>query len=124
MMLMKDQTKAAKKALRDAGYECSVRKGSGSERGWIRVAIRDRRETREEYDRVYAIVKKAAGRENCHDDSTTDYFCENIDVEFSYRENIQARCRCGATGTDLDRRTGADDLERIYCRKCGAQVLA
>jgi hypothetical protein len=123
-MLLKDQTKAAKKALVDAGYECSVKKGQGSERCWIIVAIRDRRETREEYDKVRAIVKKASGRENLHDDSTTDYFCEDISIEFSYRENIPATCQCGATGTDLDRRSGADDLERIFCRKCGKQVFA
>jgi hypothetical protein len=124
MATINDETKAAKKALVAAGYQCSVKKGVGSCRGWIHVAIRDRRETREEYDRVRAIVKKASGRENLHDDSTTDYFCEDISIEFSYRENIPATCQCGATGTDLDRRSGADDLERIYCRKCGKQVLA
>jgi hypothetical protein len=123
-MGINEETRETKRALIAAGYQnCSVRKGSGSARGWIYAAIRDRPETREEYEKVYAIVKKASGREDLHDDIRTDYFCENISIEFSYRPYIQKICRCGATGTDLNDVLGPDDIIRTKCRTCGSVVI-
>ena len=124
-MLIKEETKAVKKALIAAGYAgCSVKRGYGSARGWIYVGIRDRPETRAEHDKVYAIAKIAAGRENRHDDITTDYFCENIAVDFSYYPPGNPKtCACGATGHDLDWRTREDDILQAYCKKCGVPVI-
>ena len=121
-----EQTKAAKKALLAAGYKgCSVKRGYGSARSWIYVGIRDRPQTREEYEKVYAIVKKASGRENLHDDSRIDYFCENISVDFSYYPNGDPKkCqKCGATGSDLDWRVRGDDILQTWCTKCGTLVI-
>jgi hypothetical protein len=114
MLTLKEQTKAAKKALNAAGYNCSVKKGTGSARCWIYVAIRDRVYSRIEDEKIGAIVVKATGRRDIFDE---------ISIEFSYREYIPAKCICGATGTDLNRIIGADDLERIMCRSCGATVI-
>lgn len=114
MMTMKEETRAIKKALMDAGYDCSVKKGFGSARCWIYVAIRDRPYSREEDQKVAAIVFKVDGRRDGKDD---------LSIEFSYFPYIPAVCACGATGTDLNRIIGWDDLERIKCRVCGATVI-
>jgi len=114
MLTMKEETRAIKKALNAAGYECSVKKGVGSARCWIYVAIRDRPETKEENEKIAAIVFNVDGRRWGKDD---------LSIEFSYFPYIPKMCQCGATGTDLNRVIGWDDLERIKCRVCGATVI-
>ena len=126
MTTITEETRAVKKALIAAGYKgCSVTRGYGSARGWIYVGIRDRPQTQAEYEKVYAIVKRAAGRENLHDDGMTDYFIENISVDFSYYpKGDPKKCQaCGATGPDLDWRMAADDLLQAHCKKCGVVVI-
>lgn len=114
MLTLKEETRAIKKALIDAGYDCSVKKGVGSARCWIYVAIRDRPETKEELEKVAGICLKVDGRKWGKDD---------LSIEFSYREYIPMTCGCGATGTDLNQFLGPDDLIRTRCRICGAMVI-
>jgi hypothetical protein len=114
MLTMKEETRAIKKALNVAGYECSVKKGVGSARGWIYVAIRDRPETREENEKIAAIVFSVDGRRWRED---------NLSIEFSYFPYVPMTCGCGATGTGLHQFTGPDDLIRTRCRACGALVI-
>ena len=114
MMTMKEETRAIKKALQNAGYGCSVKKGVGSARCWIYVAIRDRPYSREDDQKVAAIVFNVDGRRYGKDD---------LSIEFSYFPHVPGKCQCGATGTDLNRYAGADDLIRTVCRVCGATVI-
>lgn len=115
-----EATKRVKKALQAAGYRnLSVTHGTGTAYGWIQVVIYGPKETREEYDKVYAITKKAAGREHLHDDIMTDYFIENISVDF--REQRPApRPRSEVTFTTKGGVQVLDDGYRSY--QSGAMV--
>lgn len=110
MTTLIQESKSIKVALKEAGYECSVRKGTGSARCWIYVVIRDRAYTHEQIAAVDAIVQKTIGRK------------DEVSIEFSYRESLPGKCVCGAMGTDLNRILCADDLIRTVCRQCGARV--
>lgn len=93
-MTVNDETKAAKKALRDAGIAVkSCRHGTGTVYGWIYVLI-DGPYDRALEDRAYQIVRVTSGRENRHDDPMTDYFCENIEIEFTRRGGISYAEEC------------------------------
>ncbi len=94
----KQETKEVKKALKAAGYPViSVTRGRGTAWGWITTVIDDYEskivngKLVSQYSEVYAIVKHAAGRDNRHDDRMTDYFCENLSVEFT-RQHTCSEC--------------------------------
>ena len=84
-------TQKVKKALKAAGYPVtSVTRGTGTASNWINVKIDDYESKINEHGRMvsqqgaaYSIVKHSAGRDDCHDDTQTDYFCENIIVNFT-----------------------------------------
>jgi hypothetical protein len=84
-------TQKVKKALKDAGFNVtSVSHDRGTARSWINVKIDEYESEINEAGRMvskqgtaYAIAMKAAGRENCHDDPQTDYFCERMSVDFT-----------------------------------------
>lgn len=88
-------TKNVKIALKNAGIKANVSHGRGTAYGWIYVKVQELMETPELDKKVYAIAKIASGRENRHDDITTDYFCENISVDFKVRP-VRKHCEvCG-----------------------------
>ena len=112
METIANQSKAVKKALVAAGYKCSVRKGTV---GWIYVDIQDRVYTAAEDKAVLDIAVKAAGRQTWGEN-------KDLSIEFTFRPFVAAICpKCGATGTDINRRLGPDDIIRDYCRKCGKE---
>lgn len=81
------ETVAVKKALKEAGYTVkSSRFGRGTARNWIHVEIvgpwTEREFGLEHYAGVYALVKRAAGRDDLHDDPASDLFVENITVQY------------------------------------------
>ena len=94
MATMNQETKAAKKALKDAGIAVtSCKHGTGSVYGWIYVVI-DGPYDKALETKAYQIVKVASGRENRHDDGMTDYYCENISIEFTRRGGISYADEC------------------------------
>ncbi len=80
-MVREAETIAVKNALIQAGYtNLTVGHGRGTARGWIEIVLYGNY-THDDYLRAYAIAKHAAGRDNRHDDISSDYFVENIQVE-------------------------------------------
>lgn len=84
-------TQKVKKALKLAGYAVtSVVRGTGTASNWIEIRIDDYDEyidasgyKARRYSEVMQIAKEASGRSHLHDDIQTDYFCVNINVEFT-----------------------------------------
>jgi hypothetical protein len=78
---------AVRKALKENDIPfVSCKRGRGTAWGWINVEVKEVM-TDARYRAVYQIIKKAAGRENLHDDIQSDYFIENISVTFTYPQN-------------------------------------
>jgi len=92
----RNETKSIKKALEDAGYVAKVGHGRGSAWGWIYVSVVGTwtylEWSKEHNDRVYAAIKKTAGREHLHDDGMTDYYVENISLDYSQRPITPEEC--------------------------------
>lgn len=105
---MNDAVKDVRKALKESGYEVlRCGHGQGTVYCWIQVQVlspeslncyqendddgyrRYSREFSDYQDEVYSVVKDAAGRKDRHDDTASDYFCENISVDVIPRDRHQ-----------------------------------
>lgn len=75
------ETDAVKQALQKAGFKnVSVKHGTGTAANWIEVTLYGNY-SRDDERRAYSIIKRAAQREDLHDDIQTDYFVEHILVQ-------------------------------------------
>jgi len=84
-----NETTAVRRSLKAAGYTAKVGHGRGTAWSWIYVNVTGPwtwdEFSRDHESKAYAIIKHAAGRDNRHNDSQTDYFCENILLEYKKR---------------------------------------
>jgi len=128
MKNVNEQVKDVRAALKAAGYQIVVCKHeSGSAYNWIRVSVvypgeyvkgldgRWSDEYNAYYDKVFALVKQSSGRGNLEDDSQSDLFRVNINVNVLSKEQYAAELKYAADHK-------AKILKNKTCPACGNVV--
>lgn len=120
-----DENRKVRAALKAAGFsKVKVGHGRGTAYGWIHATVIGKWTHREWHDRLrgvaYSAIKIASGRQDRHDDLMTDYFCENISLDYKQEPGYETftcyRCR-----TELPISERKTVIYDNLCPRCAAE---